>query len=938
MFILGAIFLLISTSLANPVFKIIADDNNEDEYGGYRLPSHQTPSDYNVIITLNKELFDGTKVQFKGIVEITFSVNQAVNYVQLHAPMQIDNIEITPGALEVTKRDLNATTSILTLHLSDNLSTDINYIFKIAYTNSIEEKSMLGLYRSSYVDEDNSTQYLLTTQFEPVHARKAFPCFDEPSYKATFTISLLYPKDQGLNAISNTPIDGKAVIDNEFEKVTFKKTPKMSTYLIAFIVSKYTCTESTLIEKTLSHLICSRPESETTRGLASEYSTKILEALATFTNIKYSTMSLQKMAQAAIPDFSAGAMENWGLVTYRESLILYDEDESSDMYKENILTTIAHEFAHQWFGDYVTCDWWDDIFLNEGFATYFQYFILSQVDNFSTLELDKQFIVNNQQIALQQDGTGNYKEITAKAASPSEISAKFDVIAYNKAGSIIRMIENIITTEKYQAALNSYLTSNAFSNTSPKDILSELEKQAPTSNLPNGITFSEVMDNWFNKPGYPLVSVSYDGEDVILKQDKFLYLGADPTTKWNVPITYTLSTDESKFENVVPTNWLTTSSLTIPSLLKDNSSWIILNNQESAYYRVNYNKELWDRIATALINNHTEIHVLNRAQIADDSLNIARAGLLKYSEAITILEYLTKETDYYPWSAALNGFTFLVDRAGEDSELGVMIKNKILKLMEGVYKTLSFNDDNNSEHIDILKRNVILRSACRFGHADCASKSVSLFQSWKNKGTKVHRNLKSVVYCNGLRYSNNPEEDWNFLWEKHSITKLSSERDLIEEALGCARNINILKKYLDLSLNVSSGIRYQNIATIWNAIILRNSWGLQAVLEYLAEEHEKIRTSYPAVPSLLGSIADKISNSKQLEQFKEIIQSDEIDESYKAIGQKLITSTILNLGWLESIKDDLRSFLSGSQTGKSSRLATWPPILLVSFVFLKLFI
>ncbi|XP_057660385.1 glutamyl aminopeptidase-like [Diorhabda carinulata] len=937
MFIPGVIFLLTSTTLANPVFEIIADDNNEDEYAGYRLPSHQNPSNYNLIITLNKELFDGTNVQFNGTIEITFSVDKEVDYVQLHAPMQIDEIEITPGDLKVTETTLNATTSILTILLSDFLSANIDYTMKIAYTNNIEEKSMLGLYRSSYVDEDDVTHYLLTTQFEPVHARQAFPCFDEPSYKATFTISLLYPKDQGLNAIGNTPIDGKPIIENDYERVIFEETPKMSTYLIAFIVSKYTCTQSQKIEQSLQHLICSRPESETTRILASDYSTKILEALGTFMDIKYSTMLVKKMTQAAIPDFNAGAMENWGLVTYRESSLLYDRDESSDMYKQGILLTIAHEFTHQWFGDYVTCDWWDNIFLNEGFATYFEFFILSRMDNLLTMETDKQFITGTQQLALQEDGTGNYKEITAKASSPAEIAAKFDIIAYNKAGSIIRMIENIITTEKFQTAMHNYLQSNAFSTASPKDLLSALEEQAPVSNLPSGITFSEVMDNWFNKPGYPLVTVSYDGENVVLKQDKFLYLGADSTTKWNIPITYTLSTDEIKFENVVPTDWLTTSSLTIPSLLKDNKAWIILNNQESAYYRVNYNKDLWDRIAAALMNNHTEIHVLNRAQIADDCLSIARAGLLKYSEAITILKYLTKEMDYYPWSSALNGLIFLVDKAGEDSELGVMIKNKILELMEGVYKTMSFGNDN-SEHIYIIKRNLILRNACRFGHADCSSNSVSLFQSWKNNGIKVDRNLKSVVYCNGLRYSNNPEEDWNFLWEKHNSTKLSSELDLIEEALGCAKNMNILKKYLDLSLDESSGIRNQNIQSIWNGIVLRNSWGLQAVLEYLAEKHEKIRLSYPEVPSLLGTIANKISNSEQLEQFKQIIQSDGIDESYKAIGQKLIASTILNLGWLESNKDDLTNFLSDYQASKSPRLVTLSPIFLITFTSLKLFI
>ncbi|CAH1112256.1 unnamed protein product [Psylliodes chrysocephalus] len=734
------IALLLTSAIASPVYNAYNNAVSSDDYMGYRLPGTQIPSNYKLNIVVGKDVIENKKNTFDGMVEITFKVkkvgDEKLDYIKLHTPSEkTSEVKLKndkAAEVKIKAHEFNKTSSIMTINLESELDPKMTYVLSMSYTGNVDSKSMYGLYRSSFKNDKNETDYLLTTQFEPVYARWAFPCFDEPKFKATFDISITHPK--GYSVLSNTlPVDDPKENGDDQLTTTFKTTPKISTYLIAFIVSHFTCTQGENIDTNVIHQVCSRGESSANRLLAANWGKLILNAFEDYTGVIYNQTGLLKMHQVAIPDFGAGAMENWGLVTYRERLVLYDEKESSDLDKQSIVSVIAHEFTHQWFGDLVTCNWWNDIFLNEGFAAYFQYIILTQVAEASPWQVEKQMIVDQLQPVLVDDAASSSKALTAIAATPDEVNAKFNTIAYNKGASIIRMMENIIGSDNFKKGVTKYLQNKQFSNAVPSDLLSAMEEQATKANLPEDTSLTKVMQNWLNVPGYPVVTVTQRGNGIILKQNRFLYDKINPSSKsiWMIPISYTVPSDEKKFDTA-PKAWLSTSSIPIKNVFKNNSDWVIVNNKQGAFYRVQYANSLWKRIADQLMHDHTKIDVLNRAQIIDDLFNFARAdNQMKYSQAFQHLNYLGNETEYFPWVSALHSLNFLLTRVGDHTTLGVSLKLKVVELIGGVYSTLSFEKDDSKLS---LQRDLIFNAACKYGAEDCIKNVTTLFETYKTTG------------------------------------------------------------------------------------------------------------------------------------------------------------------------------------------------------------
>ncbi|KAG5866589.1 hypothetical protein JTB14_010153, partial [Gonioctena quinquepunctata] len=903
------IFCLSTISAASPVMETRINDT-KDDYGGYRLPKTQKPLKYEVNLTVNSSVFEGTETAFEGTVKITFQVTEIRQTIEIHGPMDTIDVTIldrTGNKIAVVNNTLNETTEIRTLTLGTNLTKDSDYTLTIKYKGTISTTDMKGFYRSSYNDVSGKAEYLLTTQFQPTHARKAFPCFDEPEFKATFVVSITHPK--GLEALSNTPLAGTEVlIDSPYEKTIFKETPKMSTYLIAFIVSKFTCSSGEKIDTDLPYQVCSRNDSAGDRDLAVKYGPLLLEALENITGIKYKEQNIGKMDQAAIPDFSAGAMENWGLVTYRERALLWNSAQSSNSFKGDVLEIIAHEFTHMWFGNWVTCEWWDYTFLNEGFARFFQYFTLAKIPELAHYQIEKQFVIDQQQSVFLSDSSTTSAALTSKAASPSEVWGKFSAISYNKGASILNMLKNFIGEESFSKGIQSYLRAKSFSTAVPTDLWNAL--QPFSIGLPPGYNLEKVMDNWVNKAGFPLVTVSSQGNNITLSQKRFLYSGTDDT-QYFVPISYTLPSDTKPFESVSPKIWLIPGNVNHSITLPANYSWIILNNKGSAYYRVNYDTALWNKIKAALQLNHTLIDVINRAQIVDDSLNLARAGVLKYSDSLEIINFLKYETEYYPWSSAITGLNFLALRLEDASELRKQVDSFMLKLMENVYKSVSFEKLDENDQIYTLKLVLTLSKACALGEKNCVANAKRLFAGMKN-GTSVDKNLKSIVYCNGLRYSDSIDSDWQFMWKKMQDSSLSTEQTTVISSLGCTKNKIYLKKYLEQSMNASSGIRTQDLTSVWSSVYASNPEGVDVVSDYIIENHEKLITDFPEVASVVSAIAARFTSEAQVKKLEDWLTTKNLHASLKSAGTAGVTTANDNIKWTNNIKGDLEQYFATS--------------------------
>nr|CAD7409546.1 unnamed protein product [Timema cristinae] len=845
----------------------------------YRLPTNIVPYHYNVVLKPN---LDDDTFQFTGRVEISFNVTENTDRVQLHVnDLEIDEDTIAIEALTVWDSLDNFTTTedslrhIYDIKLSDYLIAGRQYKLHLNYK-GYHREDMAGFYRSYYY-RNGVKRWLASTHFQATSARRAFPCFDEPALKAQFKISIARTEDR--HALSNMPVE-----TTEQDDVTglwwdhFQETPMpMSTYLVAFVVSDFV----NLTSDDGKYSTWQRCDAVEQAQYSIDVSPSVMAALENFTELDY---FLPKLDQVAIPDFSAGAMENWGLVTYRERNILFVEGVTPSNYKQTTLQVIAHEFAHKWFGNLVSPDWWSYLWLNEGFARYFQYFTPAEVE--PDWRLKEQFVVAQVHTAMSVDSLASTHAMSADVGSPTEIRTLFSSISYNKAAAVIRMTEHFITHDNFQEGLVNYLKDRGNASATPDHLFESL-------NVNNeGHSVKTVLDTWSLQEGYPIITVirNYDVNNLFrtatVHQERFYLRSSERASntqeyRWWVPLTYT-SQSERNFNSTTTRDWLRVSqeSSLITDIGANATEWLIFNIQEigfyrmnyddtngnliishlnsdeftnihvlfllmnyddtngnliishlNSFYRVNYDDTNWNMIISHLNSDQfTDIHVLNRAQLLDDSLNLARAGILDYKTALNLTLYLTRETDYIPWYTALSSFTFLDRRLrGLGDTEHSYFKDYILELMESARQSLGLTEDLSDDHVTKLHRNQILTRQCNYGVQSCIDMATSEFTNLMNNPNNylVDPDLKTVVYCNALRYGG--EEEWNFLWNRYLTHNVNTEQVLILGVLGCTRNETLAHGYLAKTINSDSGIRTQDLSTV-SSSVYNNPYGLRGFI------------------------------------------------------------------------------------------------------------
>ncbi|KAJ8960560.1 hypothetical protein NQ318_013849 [Aromia moschata] len=874
----------------------------------YRLPTWYEPLAYRIQLSFPPEAFTPTGYQFSGSITVTFTVSSPVNYISLHS--QHDFVSITSlgvstaATTNATSSSTNVTspaastnvaisgfstnniTDILTITLGSNLTVGVTYLLTVEYSSLLSTNDMYGIYKSSYA-EGNATKYLVTSQFAATFARRAFPCFDEPPLKATFDLSVTAPS--GLTVLSNTEqINSSTNAVTGLKTSTFNTTPRMSTYLLALVVSELTCTTRVSVGTT-PYQVCSRNETEDIRGTALEYGPKLLASLNNFTNYDYN-QSINILDQVAIPDFAAGAMENWGLVTYRETALLWNQEESSNRYLQRVVTVIAHELSHQWFGNLVTAKWWSEIFLNEGFATYFEYHTAHEV--VSSWQLDKQFVIEQLHTALSADAAENAQSLLMACSTPAEIISRFGTISYNKGGSILRMVEHFMQLDNFRSGLQNYLLTHEYNNTEPEDLWLALNASVDRSVSKLPADLLTVMDSW----------------------RRFLLSNTDSASEWYVPISYTTSAKISKINATTPDVWLVPDqdvSVTLPP----GTSWIILNNQQSAYYRVNYDNVLWSRIRTALLReNFDGISELNRAQIVDDLFQLARADHLTYWHIFDLMRFLYNDVSYYTWYPAFSGYNFLLRRVGEGSELGSLISIKILELMGTLYRSVPLTELREDDQIYTLNQVMTHTWACRLGAPSCINEVREQFTEYRSTGIRPNRNFRAMVYCYGLKYSDD-STDWDFLWAAYvNASDLATEQVTILASLGCTTDAALLRGYLTKSITDGSGIRPQDGLQVFVSVYTGSSVGIDVAFEFLVENYETIAAKYQSMNSLetlITGIAQSFTTQVQVDRLRNFTDKDDLPESLRVSANAALETAESNLRWLEKYEYDLTAYYSG---------------------------
>ena len=610
--------------------------------------------------------------------------------------------------------------------------------------------NMAGFYRSSYKGKGGSTKYLATTQMEPTDARRAFPCFDEPALKSQFTITLIANKE--LTCLSNMDVVSEKEVDSKMsggkkKAVTFNKTPLMSTYLLAFIVGELNCIEANNFRVPVR--VFAPPDRDIEHGRFSlELATRTLD----FYEKKFnSEFPLPKMDMVAIPDFSAGAMENWGLVTYRVVDLLFDEKTSGASTKQRVAEVVQHELAHQWFGNLVTMDFWDGLWLNEGFATWMSWYSCNAF--YPEWKVWEGYVTDNLQSALSLDSLRSSHPIEVPVKRADEINQIFDAISYSKGSCVLRMISKYMGEETFMEGIRRYLKKHAYGNTQTSDLWAALSDAS-------GKELEKVMDIWTKNVGFPVVTVTEDEKagSIHVKQNRFLRTAdvKPEEDKALFPVFLELRTKEGVNRD------LTLTSRESDFKVKD-LDFFKLNADHSGIYRTSYSPERLQKLGVAA--KQGLLTVEDRAGMIADAGALAASGYQKTSGILSLLESFKTESEFVVWSEITarigtlrSAWTF------EDEAVRAALKKFQLDLVKDKAHELGWEFKESDGHIEQQFKSLLFNSAGITNDETIKKAAFDMFEKFK-KGDKsaIHPNIRSSVYAIVLTYGGEEEVISRFL-------------------------------------------------------------------------------------------------------------------------------------------------------------------------------
>ncbi|NXI54285.1 AMPQ Aminopeptidase, partial [Chloroceryle aenea] len=696
-----------------------------------------------------------------------------------------------------------------------------------------------------------SCSMLIASLLEPTYARTVYPCFDEPAMKATFNIRIIH--DPSYVALSNMPaIDVSERKDENgslWTVTTFNTSLRMSTYLTAFVICDFDYVTRT--ERGNEIRIWARKESVKNGYVdyALNITGQIFSFLEDLLNVSY---PLPKTDLVALPDFGAGAMENWGLMTFQESSLMYIPSDKFTIRKAMIAIIVSHELGHQaceWFGNLVTMNWWNDLWLNEGLASYFEYLGATFVE--PKLSLDKIFYDNVVQPVLREDN-----EIEVRSLSESEDKIKgsfsflslFDSITYNKGASITWMLSGFLSEKLFIRALRSYLKEFAFSNANQDDLWTHIQMVLDAQDeihLPASV--KKIMDSWTCQNGFPVLTLNLTTGTI--SQEQFLNKRNENSTDvnnktWIIPISWMRNGSSQ------PLMWLDKSSKMFPEMQVSESEydWILLNVNFSGYYRVNYDQLNLKRLARLLENDPKAIPAVSRFQLIDDVFALTQFGYLQIETALELTKYLAREDELFIWNVVLlNLVPENLESTLKHYEVYPLLKKYLLKRMLPIYdyyagfirQNVDALEDDYFAQVYLEK---LFATACWMGLQDCLNLSSELYNKWMdNLEYKIPFLIRRTVCCYGIAVGS--DKEWNFAWEVYNRTDSTKEdKDILLSALSCAKESWLLYRYLQYGL--SDTILSSNCTSVIILYVMTKDIGHRIAWEFVTENWPLLRERY----------------------------------------------------------------------------------------------
>ncbi|XP_069679087.1 endoplasmic reticulum aminopeptidase 1-like isoform X2 [Periplaneta americana] len=891
----------LSNSTSPPV--PLATNGEVFPWNNVRLPSFVHPTRYTLRIHPNL-----TTLEVKGQVTIEFHVDKETNFIVFHSK----NLTITEKNVQNRKGQQFNITRMLEYPAAQQIYLQVKEKFKVKgyYILNLRfqfwlSRELEGFYISSYHTEDGETKYLATTHFEPTYARSAFPCFDEPQFKAKFKMSIF--RDRFHIALFNMPVvsteDTGFYMGTGLLRDDFQESVEMSTYLVAFVVCDYKrITRQT--QKKVSVSVYAPNEMISQASFALSTAADAMDYYEEFFGVPY---PLPKQDLIAIPDFAAGAMENWGLITYRETSIMYDADETSAAGHQWVAIVVAHELAHQWFGNLVTMKWWNDLWLNEGFASYLEYLGVDHI--MPSWKMMDQFILDKTHPALNLDALASSHPISVAVHDPNEIESIFDIISYSKGASILYMLEKFLHQATLRNGLNDYLNTHKYGNAETKDLWNVLSKHANQS-----LDVKAVMDTWTRQMGFPLITISRDKNTITAKQKRFLLtVSVNNETeqmnnesispfgyKWYVPLSYYTSQHPGNVHHI----WMNMSDVKFD--IPPDTSWIKLNVNQSGFYRVTYSEEMWESLISALQQNHSVFSPADRASLIDDAFTLCRAGVLNASVPLNLSLYLLQEQDYVPWATALEHFQSWSKLLSESAAYKQFLEY-MRRLLEPAAKHVGWEDTGT--HLQKLMRSDILASAVLCDVQATVKPAQKKFRDWMDNGARIPPNLREVVYIAGIKYGD--VKDWQYCWSKYNSTGIPSERKLFLKALGVASDPWILQRYLLTTLDRNM-VKPQDVKVVLGGVAVNPEGQLLAWRHLKAHWHylqSMFGNSTYTMGTFISAVTSHFTTEYDYQEVSQFFRPMNVGSGNRSLKQSLETIR-LNIHWVQENQDVINSWLN----------------------------
>ncbi|XP_066305336.1 puromycin-sensitive aminopeptidase-like [Branchiostoma lanceolatum] len=857
-----------------------------------RLPQDVNPTNYALRLQpdLEKFTFTGKEVISVQVQKATDKV--VMNSVDITIATATFRAENSTKDMATSDIQFNKENETVTLSFPSALPTGAGEL-TLEFEGELNDK-MKGFYRSKYTSPDGLDRFCAVTQFEATDARRAFPCWDEPARKATFDVTLVVPKDRvalsNMNVVEEKPVPSR----DDLREVRYAQTPIMSTYLLAFVVGEYDYVEGKDADGVLVRVYT--PVGKKEQGkFALEVAVKTLPFYKEYFKIPY---PLPKIDLIAIADFAAGAMENWGLVTYRETALLIDPENSSSHAKQWVALVVGHELAHQWFGNLVTMEWWTHLWLNEGFASWIEYLCV----DFCLPEYDiwTQFVSTDYTGALKLDALKNSHPIEVPVGHPDEVDEIFDTISYSKGASVIRMLHDFIGDEDFRKGMNLYLTKFMYKNTFTEDLWASLGEAS-------GRPVDKIMSTWTKQMGFPVLEVSakQEGTSRVLKikQSKFCAEGPseDDSSLWMVPVSISTSQSPSTAVKTLLLDQRET-TVTIDNVKPDD--WVKLNPGTVGFYRTQYSKDMLDRLLPAIKDQ--SLPPRDRLGIQNDLFALAKSGVASTVDILRVMEAFVNESNYTVWSdlsANIGSLSTLLSGADCYPNFKLFVQD----LFKVVGEKLGWEPKEGEGHLDAMLRSIVLSHLGKYGHQATIAEANQRLGDHISGTRTLPADLRGPVYATVLRHGD--EQTYEKMLEILRKADLHEEKVRILRSLGSVSQPELIQRVLEFAL--SSEVRSQDTVFVIGGAT-SSLKGRELAWQFVQDRWDELHTRYQGGFLLARLVQFSTSG------FVEESRAREVEEFFKRHPAPAAERTVqqscenirLNAAWLARDAASISDYLS----------------------------